>query len=413
VSRGMKLLQDVLTELVPSKDDEKNVVDEIKHMISKIKVKDATVILGGSGEKGTWLRNAKDVDLFVAFNYKKYWMKSDELSDLLEKALKKKFKKIHRLHGSRDYFQVRSSILFEIIPILDIKHADEAINITDVSPLHATFVKKAISKKKTLANDIRLMKQFCKAQNVYGAESYIKGFSGYMCEILVIKYGGFLPLLKASSKWKSQEIIDLQNFYKGKNVLLELNKSKLISPMILIDPVQEDRNAAAALDDKKYTYFIKQAKAFLKNPSQKFFEERALDLEKLQKDHVVIEAKVLTGKKDVVGGKLLKSFSFILKELEKEGFSVVKNGWQWDEGKTAYYYIKAKDADKIKIVTGPPTSMKDEIKRFKKHHKKTVVSKGRVYGHDKRKITDVTTYITTLLKEPYVTERTKEVKILE
>jgi len=68
-----------------------------------------------------------------------------ELSDLLEKKLKSAFKskKISRLHGSRDYFQIKENdFTTEIIPILDIKKAEQAEKITDVSPLHAEWVNK-------------------------------------------------------------------------------------------------------------------------------------------------------------------------------------------------------------------------------------------------------------------------------
>ena len=140
----MKLLKEVIKDVGPSKDYEKEILGKVDFIIDKInkKLKDGKAILGGSGAKGTWLRTF-DADIFVKFNYSKYKDKSKELSDVLEKVLKKIFKKIIRLHGSRDYFQLKqSNFTFEIIPILDIKKSEQAKNITDVSPLHAKFVLK-------------------------------------------------------------------------------------------------------------------------------------------------------------------------------------------------------------------------------------------------------------------------------
>jgi len=227
-----KLLLEVIKNIRPHEDYEKEILDKANDIIKKINssLKHTKTILGGSGAKGTWLETF-DADIFVKFNYSKFKDKSSELSDILEKFLKRHFK-ITKLHGSRDYFQIKEGkFTFEIIPILDIKRAEQAKNITDVSPLHSKFV----LKHKKLIDEIRLTKQFFKAAKIYGAESYIRGFSGYVCEILTIYYGSFLKLLRAASKWKENTVIDIKSYYRGKNIFTELNKSKLISPIIVID----------------------------------------------------------------------------------------------------------------------------------------------------------------------------------
>ncbi len=404
----MDVLKQVLNNIKPTKEEEILIDKKIKDFISRIKVKDAKTILGGSGAKGTWLRSTNDADIFVQFNYNKYNDKSDKLSDVLEKQLKKSFKKIDRLHGSRDYFQIKEKgFTFEIIPILEIKKAAKALNITDVSPLHAKFVRKSTSKNKKLADEIRLMKQFCKANDVYGAESYINGFSGYICELLVIYYRNFLKLLKAASRWKDKEVVDIKRFYKGKDIFLEMNKSKTHSPLIVVDPVQADRNASAALSSEKFDMFRKKAKEFVKKPSTKFFEKEEFDINKL-KEFVVVEVKTLKGKEDVVGAKLLKAFNFIKKGLSKEGFGIKKDGWTWDKEKTAYFYFKIpKDADKLKIVKGPSISIKEHVLKFKKKHKNTFIKNRIIYAKDRRKFVKAKDYVKDLLKKDYIKERVK------
>jgi len=85
-----KLLWEIIQEIKPSKDDVKKVKDKVNSVLEQInKGLDAKAILGGSGAKGTWLRTF-DADIFVRFNYKKY--KGKNISDILEKHLKKKFK---------------------------------------------------------------------------------------------------------------------------------------------------------------------------------------------------------------------------------------------------------------------------------------------------------------------------------
>ena len=172
-----KLLSEVILEIRPSEKYEKEILDKSNSIITQINkgMKGAKAVLAGSGAKGTWLKTF-DADIFVKFNYSRFKDKSNKLSDMLEKFLKKHFK-IIRLHGSRDYFQIRQQkFTFEIVPILEIKRSEQAKNITDVSPLHSDFV----LKHKKLVDEVRLTKQFFKAEKVYGAESYIRGFSGYV-----------------------------------------------------------------------------------------------------------------------------------------------------------------------------------------------------------------------------------------
>ena len=314
-----QILNEILEEIKPDKEYEQEIFKRLNAIIKKInhKRKGFHAILGGSGAKGTWLK-VFDADIFVLFDYNKYKDKSNELSNILEKALKKKFRNITRIHGSRDYFQI--NFTFEIVPILKIKSAAQAKNITDVSPLHSGWV----GKHRKLANEMKLTKQFCQANNLYGAESYIRGLSGYVCEILAAYYGSFLNLIRNAAKWREREVIDIQKYYRGKDVFKIINTSKLVSPLIVIDPVQKDRNAAAALSIEKFEAFKSGAKEFLKTPSKEFFIKKPMSAEFLDERPknsrlIVAEAKPLEGKMDVVGSKLLKIYEFLRAEFEKNG----------------------------------------------------------------------------------------------
>src|SRR3990167_5619623 len=155
------VLNEVLMEIQPDRNYEKEIFERLSLIIRKINQgqKSIKAILGGSGAKGTWLKSF-DADIFVLFDYGKFKDKSSELSDVLERILRKRFKNIIRLHGSRDYFQIRQgNFTFEIVPILKIQKAEQAKNITDVSPLHSRWV----LKHKKLAGEMRLAKQIGRA----------------------------------------------------------------------------------------------------------------------------------------------------------------------------------------------------------------------------------------------------------
>ena len=411
-----QILNEMLEEIQPGKSYEKEIFEKLNSIIKKINnnQKSIKAILGGSGAKGTWLR-AFDADIFILFDYAKFKGKSNKLSDILEKILKKKFKNIIRLHGSRDYFQIRQgNFTFEIVPLLKISRAEQAKNITDVSPLHSKWV----LKHKKLVNDMKLTKQFCQAQNVYGAESYIRGFSGYVCEILTAYYGSFLNLVRNAAKWQAKVVIDAEKHYKGKDVFKLVNTSKLVSPLIVIDPVQKDRNAAAALGIEKFEAFKKVAKEFLKNPSKGFFAKKELKNEFLRensKDNELLTINItpLVGKIDVVGGKLLKIHNFFNEKLQKHGFKTKKAGWEWDKKHDAafYFLFEKKPLPKTVEIEGPPISIKHHVDNFKKSHKKTFVRNKKIYALEHNAITKPADLLKNLIKSQFVTDRCISAKI--
>ena len=410
-----QILDEVLEDIQPDREYEKDIFERLNVIIKKINKgqKNIKAILGGSGAKGTWLKTF-DADIFVLFDYKKYKDKSDKLSDILEKILRKKFKKIIRLHGSRDYFQIKQgNFTFEIVPILKIQKAEQAKNITDVSPLHSKWV----LKHKKLANQMKLTKQFCQAQNVYGAESYIRGFSGYVCEILTVYYGSFLNLIKNAAKWQSKVVIDAEKYYKGKDVFKLVNTSKLVSPLIVIDPVQRDRNAAAALSFEKFEAFKKAAKGFLQRPSKEFFVKKNLNLlflneKSKDKRLIMIKLSPLSGKTDIVGTKLLKIYEFLIQGLQKHDFKILKSGWEWGKKSDAvlYFLFDEKPLGKHVEIEGPPVRIKYHAEQFKKIHKKTFVRSKKIFALEQREFLVPEGLLKSLIKNQFVKERCKSLK---
>lgn len=410
-------MKQILQQISPNREERNNFEAATKTFIAKLnsKLKDAKAILGGSGAKDTWLSGIHDVDVFVQFDYKKFSNKSKQLSDLLESALKKSFPKakLERLHGSRDYFQLDfDGIAFEIVPILKVNKPAEAKNITDLSPLHSIWVNKHTQK---LKDEIRLAKQFFKANRLYGAESYIGGFSGYVLEILVAYYSSFEKLLLVSQKWKEKEVIDPEKYYPKKDALFHLNQSKQQSPLIVIDPVDKNRNAAAALYLEKFLELKKIAKEYLKKKEAKFFRKEEVTLEnlkKLKQPLVFLEVQTEGGKEDVIGAQLMKAFNFLKEKLAQ--FGIKKSGWEYDKHMAAkfYFILEKKELPEFEIRFGPPLKMKEFVADFKKSHSYTYEEKGKICAKIQREHPKLSDFVNSLLKEEYFKEKVKKVKIL-
>ncbi len=389
------ILKQVLNKIEPSKQDVAFIGKFLKDFLKKVKSNTkkqritAEVFIGGSFAKNTLIKKDKyDIDLFLRFD-KKYQNK--DLSSLTKKVLTG-IKGIKIVHGSRDYFniKIKDNFFIELVPVRKISKPKDAENITDLSYSHVKFINKNVKTQKIL-DDIKLAKAFCYANNCYGAESYIKGFSGYSLELLVYHYKGFLNFIKAISKMNpnEQNVIDPDKLYKNKKqVLLDMNTSKLISPIILIDPTFKQRNALAALSKETFIKFQKNCIKFLKSPSIKYFQVKKTDLNKIKKtalknknEFLLIEINTEKQEGDVAGSKLFKFYNHIISELEK--YFLIKNkGFNYNNKKSARVFFVLKKRGFV-LFKGPFANDKKNVGKFKKQHKKTFVKGKRLFAKEK------------------------------
>jgi tRNA nucleotidyltransferase (CCA-adding enzyme) len=385
-----------------------SVMEKIKEMARKKKYM-IEVVLGGSLAKGTILKNDFDVDLFVIFEL---CYSDRDLSTMLE-SLIYEFRP-ERVHGSRDYFNfTHKGINYEIVPVLKISDVRQAANVTDMSPLHVKWIKEKTKGNKNLVDEIILAKVFCKANRLYGAESYIRGFSGHVLDILIIYYGSFVKLLQGSGEWKKNQVIDVEKH----GDFSKLNESK-ISPLIVIDPVYPMRNASNALSLEKMMLFKKKAKDFLAKPTISFFEKKTLNLKDIRKKHkdkriFFITMNTKPGKKDIVGARLLKCYEHILKQLQKHEFEVISSDWEYDCKTEAvmYFVLPPENLDMMPERPGPPAIAGKNAERFKEKHKDAYERKGRLYAKIKRDFVDPARLIDSILKSGFIRSRTTKTEV--
>ena len=416
MSKITDILHDEINNIRPSSGDMINIRKTISDFLRLIKPKlrkiNADIVLGGSFAKDTLIKKKKyDIDFFVRFDYKKYLDKSDKISFILEDIIDDIIKKIggnprlEKIHGSRDYFGINFfnaglNLSFEIIPVLKIRNSMEALNVTDTSPLHVEYIRNKIRKKKKLADEIRLVKAFCYASDCYGAESHIKGFSGYSLELLTSYYSSFIKLIKSASRWNLKEkiIIDAEGFYYKQDILKKLNYAKTQSPLIFIDPTQKERNATASLSRECLHNFVRTCNSFLKNPSSSFFvkKERSIDIGKIKayaekKKAKVVVLKVYSDKKrgDIAGAKLLKLFNFLLKEFKNDFYLLKSDFLFYEEEKNAALSFVMLEKIGI-LVKGPPLNFEKYAAKFKRKHKNFFVRDNVLYSkREARKINEI------------------------
>ena len=384
------ILKEVLEKSNPSEDEINNIENHLNKFLARVEKKiksmgvEVDIFIGGSFAKKTMIRkDCYDIDVFFRFDGKH----KGEFSKLAGKILQGF--NIVKVHGSRDYFRLKADkdVFFEIIPVLKVSNPKGADNITDLSYSHVKYINQKVKKK--ILDEIKLAKVFCYANNCYGAESYIRGFSGYSLELLIHYYGGFLKFVKAIAKLKCKEVIDIEKDYKNKSqVLMDVNSSKLNSPIILIDPTYKQRNALAALSDETLKKLQKICKSFLKNPSVKAFEVKKIDFEKLGKnaqkkkfDFVLLEAETNRQEGDIAGSKLLKFYNHLSEEITRF-FEIKNNEFVYEGEKTARYFFAVKSRGEI-LHDGPMINDVNNVKKFRKEHAKAFIKSHKVYAKEK------------------------------
>ena len=138
------------------------------------------------------------------------------------------------------------------------------MSAVDRTPLHVDYVLGRVKDGQT--DEIRLLKAWAEGIGVYGAEAKILGFSGYLCELLVLKYGTFRGVLEASLAWRRGLVVELDR-PPGRS---------FEEPLVVIDPVDPNRNVASAVSLEQLATFVHAAREYLQKPSERFFFPRPL-----------------------------------------------------------------------------------------------------------------------------------------
>jgi len=145
----------------------------------------------GSVTRDTWLPDKKEFDVFILFPKD---LKPSELEKYglqVAKEIVKEMKGTFTLkYAQHPYLSAKiNDVEIDIVPCYKIKDTSEVKSAVDRTPFHVAYLQKKLKKKQ--ANEVRLLKKFLKNHNLYGADAKTQGFSGYLCELLIINYKTF------------------------------------------------------------------------------------------------------------------------------------------------------------------------------------------------------------------------------
>lgn len=405
-----KLLKKILEEVKPSEEEHRREEKIIKRVEKELRLKGVQPLLVGSLAKKTDLRADKDMDIFILFN-----------PELSRKELEKRGLQIGRdlfvklgAEYEIDYAEhpyvkgVIEGYLVEIVPCYETRKPKSAV---DRTPYHIQYVKRKIREDKKLADEIRLMKQFMKGTGVYGAEAKVQGFSGYLTELLVIQYGSFQNTLKAVAEWKFKEVLDPESLWGDKEALRFFFPD---APLIVVDAIDENRNAAAAVSDQTMAKFIHSARGFLENPSRDFFfppEREVPSAEELaermkSRGTRIMALKFVHGRfnPNTLYSQLRKTRDSVVRHIQDYGFQVLKSGVWTDEESISAILLEFEVwvLPPIEHRLGPPIDLSHrEQDRFVEKYRKfrPRIEKGRWVADVSREFTQIGELIPRILAE--------------
>lgn len=288
-----KILRSVLRKIKPSR----KLTAELQALAKKTlrltnrlaKKYKAKAILAGSLTRDTWLPDKKEFDVFILFPEKMKRTRLEKLGLRIGKSVMRSLNGKYKIeYAEHPYISGEvNGVSIDIVPCYAVSSAENLKSSVDRTPFHVKYLEKKFPHK--LSGEVRLLKQFLRSNELYGADAKVQGFSGYVCELLIIYYKSFISLLKAAKKWEPGEVIDLENVYKKTEYRMLRRKFKG-QPLIILDPVDANRNTTAALSIRNFFRFKKLASEFLSCPTEDFFFPKQLppitkeELEKLQQD---------------------------------------------------------------------------------------------------------------------------------
>ncbi|MGI0045656.1 MAG: CCA tRNA nucleotidyltransferase [Nitrosotalea sp.] len=349
-----------------------------------------TVELGGSYAKGTWLRNQMDFDIFVKLK-----------NDINEKNFEEIGKKIG--FGSMKKFKPR--IRYSEHPYVEAEIKGEKVNVVpcynvekgqwksaaDRSSFHTGFILETFDDTKK--NEVRLLKKFLKGVGIYGAEIAKEGFGGYVAEVLVHNYGSFLGVLEAAANFTQGQVVGNPN-------------KKFETSLILIDPIDSNRNLGTAISAQNVARFILAARAFLKKQSMSFFigKQRNPNAQN-SKNVIIVKFDYKWRSPDIIWGQVKRGTTSLAGQLAHGGFEVMRKTAVTDEESEAamLFLLRLPVIEKFMVKNGPEVYRKADSENFISKNSKNVMTwideNGRVLSMQKREFHDAKRFLEFLLKK--------------
>ncbi len=392
----MKILDQVKKFTIPTakeQDTMKRLAELSLQLVKEQATKFPDVVgveLGGSYAKGTWLQGEVDLDIFVKLRKETDEKTFESVGKKIGFDALKKFKPYVRYS---DHPYVEASVqgtLVNVVPCYDVE-AGQWKSAADRSSFHTKFILESLDQAKK--DEVRILKKFLTAMGIYGAEIAKEGFGGYVAEVLVLHFGSFLGVLEAASNFALNQIIGNPT-------------KKFDAPLVIIDPIDSNRNLGTAISAESVGKFVLAARSFLKKPSLLFFKPKPLQPNRKNLDStIIIKFNYKARSPDIIWGQVKRATTAISGQLELAGYDVLRKSSVTDEKSEAamIFLLRLPKIEKFMIKNGPEVLRKKESESYiAKNYKNKLLwvdESGKILSLQDRPFHDAKLFLRHLLKK--------------
>jgi tRNA nucleotidyltransferase (CCA-adding enzyme) len=372
ISTAMKICQPTISSAEKMEKVSSLVIEKMKGSINQL-ANDKIVgfSLGGSFAKGTWVNEDRDLDIFVKIDPSTDKEEFEDLGIKIGRLVLGDYEPYLR-YSEHPYVEAEiGDIRINIVPCYNVKQGDWK-SAADRSPFHTIFMLEGLSD--AMKSQVRILKMFLKSIGIYGAQLSVGGFSGYVTEIMILKYGSFLQVIELIACLNHEKFVIALNGPNPESI------DSFTSKIIIIDPIDNNRNLGAAISADSLGKFILAARSFLENPSLEFFKkaETSLDnriIEKIKANLLVVEFEIRKRSPDILWGQLKKSLNALSKQLDVAGFNAIGSTCITDEKKYAafVFFMEFMELPPFCVRSGPEVFRKDDTEIFLSNKKDELV----------------------------------------
>ena len=360
-----QLEESVLSVIRPVPEEQEHIGRVAERIMETAAMKgSAEPMIAGSVARGTFIHGDRDLDVFLLFDpdLSREELEAEGLrlarsiADELSDGYFEKYAEHPYISATIEGFDV------DLVPCFRVESASAIRSSVDRTPFHTRYIESKIA---PLVDDVLLLKQFTKAGGIYGSDQMTEGFSGYLCELLILHHKGFSALLEAAAEWKPGTLIEL-----------EAHRTKdFCEPLVVIDPVDPGRNVSASVSLDRMFEFVELARGYLHSPSPLFFfpperpvytrEELASYIDSKGTFLYAITFDTPPYIPDVVVPQLRRSLDSVRGLLERNGFIVTGAGCEmFDTCCMLLFELDAEQVPHTRRHTGPPLWNRSNADKF-------------------------------------------------
>jgi tRNA nucleotidyltransferase (CCA-adding enzyme) len=369
------------------------------------------VSIQGSFARDTWLSGEADLDIFAGFPPtmdRREW--TEKVLPEIRKGIRSKTVDRYAEHPYLEFHV--DGIRVNVVPCYSVEKGQWK-SATDRTPYHTEYMTKHLTEEMRI--QARLLKRFMKGIRSYGAEIRVGGFSGMLVETLILHYRSFLETLLQASNWKPVVFLDIEKPTSSQ----DSRAREFGSSLVVIDPVDPNRNLAAAVRHDRLWGFVAASRELQKSPGLWFFfppksrprtkAQFSKLLEYQNRDIVAMSFEHPRIVPDVLWGQLLKIEKSITELMTRQDFHPIRSTVWSDENRSSAILVEQdiSNLPEVQLRQGPPVSKKDDSQGFLDRHlnaRDTIrgpwIEADRWVVDKKRRVLTIEQLVITALKDP-------------